>query len=109
MFVGLVGVSSRNMPFIHAVVRACAGDKDVVCVCACASACLDVWVYPSTMIHFENARVFLAGHGFFYPKCVQPMEGTEIYKLVYARVNPGFTRTLLPPFCISLPLSAKRC
>jgi hypothetical protein len=35
MFVGLVGVSSRNMPFIHAVVRACAGDKDVVCVCVC--------------------------------------------------------------------------
>ena len=40
MFVGLVGVSSRNMPFIHAVLRACAGDKDIVCV----RVLLHVWM-----------------------------------------------------------------
>lgn len=32
----------------------------MLCVCACASACLDVWVYPSTMIHFENAWFLLS-------------------------------------------------
>lgn len=32
----------------------------MLCVCACASACLDVWVYPSTMIHFENVWFLLS-------------------------------------------------